>query len=327
MDFTRKNHYLQFKPIDDDWVYIENFLTGETWEVSREIAEFLKALNGKTNPYKINEELSEEFVDELLDDFDEEGWLYSGKRLMSGGLGTALFTLWIPDVKIWHRIAAKIWNSLLMLLYLPVFIIGVSILMRGNFPFVDHDCNWGICYLAGLVPGLMLHELSHAAACLSDARGNVFEFGIMIRYFLPGAYVVLDTEKIRNRFKKAQIFAAGIEMNLLLAGIFLILLKFGWFDCSLLLYAALLNGILAAFNLALIGPLDGMKIFSELLGVKNIVDKAKKLIFDNDAKKILRKRGINGRAAIASCYIIVGFQILLPLILILNVISVLWLFR
>ena len=95
----------------------------------------------------------------------------------------------------------------------------------------------------------------------------------------------------------------------------------------ILIYAALVNGILAAFNLALIGPLDGMKIFSELLGVENIVYKAKKLIFDNDAKKKLRKRGINGRAAIASCYIIVGFQLLLPLILILNVISIMGLFH
>ena len=327
MDYPRKNHYLKFKPIDSDWVCIENFLTGEIWEVSREVAEFLKALNGKTNPYKINEEFSEEFVDELLDDFDEEGWLYSGKRLMSGGIGTALFTLWIPDVKIWHRIVAKIWNSLLMILCLPVFIIGVCILVRGNFPYVDHGSNWGLCYLVGFIPGLMLHELSHAAACLSDVRGKVFEFGIMVRYFLPGAYVVLDTERIRNRFKKAQIFAAGIEMNLLLAGIFLILLKLGWFDCTILVYAALVNGILAAFNLALIGPLDGMKIFSELLGVENIVYKAKKLIFDNDAKKKLRKRGINGRAAIASCYIIVGFQLLLPLILILNVISIMGLFH
>lgn len=107
----------------------------------------------------------------------------------------------------------------------------------------------------------------------------------------------------------------------------MILLKFGRLDCTLLIYAALLNGILAAFNLALIGPLDGMKIFSELLGVENIVDKAKKLIFDNEAKKILRKRGINGRAAIASCYIIVGFQLLLPLVLILNVISIMGLFN
>lgn len=327
MDYPRKNHYLKFKPIDSDWVCIENFLTGEIWEVSREIAEFLKALNGKTNPYKINEEFSEEFVDELLDDFDEEGWLYSGKRLMSGGIGTALFTLWIPDVKIWHRIVAKIWNSLLMILCLPVFIIGVSILVRGNFPYIDHGSNWGLCYLVGFIPGLMFHELSHAAACLSDVRGKVFEFGIMVRYFLPGAYVVLDTERIRNRFKKAQIFAAGIKMNLLLAGIFLILLKLGWFDCTILVYAALVNGILAAFNLALIAPLDGMKIFSELLGVENIVYKAKKLIFDNDAKKKLRKRGINGRAAIASCYIIVGFQLLLPLILILNVISIMGLFH
>ena len=327
MDYSRKNNYLKFKPIDSDWVYIENFLTGEIWEVSREIAEFLKVLNGKTNPYKINEELSEEFVDELLDDFDEEGWLYSGKRLMSGGIGTALFTLWIPDVKIWHRIVAKIWNSLLMILCLPVLIIGVSILVRGNFPYVNHGFNWGLCYLVGFIPGLMLHELSHAAACLSDSRGNVFEFGVMISYFLPGDYVVLDSEKIRNRFKKVQIFAAGIEMNLLLAGIFLILLKLGWFDCTLLIYDALVNGILAAFNLALIGPLDGMKIFSELLGVENIVYKAKKLIFDNDAKKILKKRGINGRAAIASCYIIVGFQLLLPLILILNVISIMGLFN
>ena len=37
----------------------------------------------------------------------------------------------------------------------------------------------------------------------------------MIRGILPGAYVMIDATDVTNRRKKAQIYLAGIEVNLL----------------------------------------------------------------------------------------------------------------
>ncbi len=66
MHHPRRNHFLKFKRIDAKRVYMDDFLTEESWEISVETARFLKALNGKTNPYRINTKLSKDCVDQLL---------------------------------------------------------------------------------------------------------------------------------------------------------------------------------------------------------------------------------------------------------------------
>ena len=62
------------------------------------------------------------------------------------------------------------------------------------------------------------------------------------------------------------------------------------------------------------------------LSLRRLVEKAKKLIFNQNGKRLLRKRGINGRATIAACYIIVFLQFLLPIVLTMNVLSIIEIF-
>lgn len=323
MEYVRKNHFLKFKELNKEWVCLENYMTDESWEVSHECARVLRALDGETDPQEVMQSLSESEVEEIIDYYEEQGWLYDGNRITLLGLGSVLYTLFIPNVKKGHRVIARIWNRLLMLLCLPTFISGVYILMRSDYRYIDHSHGYGILmgYIVGLLTGMIFHEVSHACACLGYG-GHWFEAGVMFTYFMPGAYVAIDYGKVKNRFRRAQICAAGVECNIALAGLFLLLLKTERFDTYLVIFAALTNVVIAIFNLSLIGGIDGMGIYSELLGVDQLVDKAMNLGFNFKKKKELRKRGINGKATIACCYIVIIFQLLLPIILIMNLVSI-----
>ena len=128
--------------------------------------------------------------------------------------------------------------------------------------------------------------------------------------------------EMKNRFKRAQIIAAGVECNIALCGLFLCCLKLGVIDSLALIVAAVLNLILAVFNMTLIEGLDGMGIFGEIFtGSDDFVERAKKLVRDKKGKKKLRRRGINGKATIAACYIIVIMQGVLPMMIIINIVS------
>lgn len=166
---------------------------------------------------------------------------------------------------------------------------------------------------------MILHELSHIAACLSYG-GRFYEFGIMTYYFFPGAYVMITFDNVKKRMKRVQILAAGIESNVLLAGVCLCLLKTGWINTTALLYGAFINVLLAVGNCSLIEGLDGMGICEELLG-KGFLKKAKLLLKDSRGRARLRKRGINGEITIIACYLIVILQILLPIFILINLVE------
>ena len=69
--------------------------------------------------------------------------------------------------------------------------------------------------------------------------------------------------------------------NIALCGLFLCCLKLGVIDSLALIVAAVLNLILAVFNMTLIEGLDGMGIFGEIFtGSDDFVERAKKLVRD-----------------------------------------------
>ena len=140
-------------------------------------------------------------------------------------------------------------------------------MFRNNLVGMILDLIWpglGI----GLVFGLVFHEFSHAFAGISYSA-RVFEMGLMTMYYIvPGAYVMMDANPIKSKLRKLQISAAGIEMNLMLASIFLILGALFWNLGVLFLVAAIQNVVLAFFNLTLLHGLDGMAIVNEFLGAE-----------------------------------------------------------
>lgn len=320
MTYPKMDRYLTFNRKKDNVVKVKNEVFEISWEMDMSTARFLRALDGHTNPYKINSYMSRKDVDHLLEILEKEGLLDDGKKITTLGIGSMLIPLWTPKVTQLFRLIGSVWNKVLMMLWLPVFTVGMKILLTGDWD--GPESIFGVLYgYMIFVFGIVLHELSHVAACL-DYRGRFFELGIMTHYYLPGAYVLITYDNVRQRMRRVQISAAGVESNMLLAGICLCFLKFGSFDPIALLIGALLNVITAVFNCSLIEGLDGMLIYQELLG-EDFLNKAKRLIWDSNGKAELRRRGINGKITITACYLIVFMQLLLPVVLAINVLSIL----
>lgn len=317
MKYPRANNFLIYKKLDSDTYEIENYLLEETWVMKAEFVRFLRKLNGHRNPYSINPDMDEDFVDELLSQFEEEGLLRVYGRAVVIGFGCVLCTLWIPKIRKIHYYVAKLLNRLLLLLTFPVFIVGVFVFANSLYGDIFAD-YWFVNEYLLIGFGLILHELAHAAACIAYG-GKVFEFGIRLYYFLPGAYVCLEDKRVKNRLKKAQIDAAGIEMNLFLSGLFMCLSCFGCFNSSLMFDASIWNFLLAFLNSLPFGGFDGINIFSELLGVDKLLKKSKYLIRSREKKRELRRSGIQGYFVLAVSYFVVIFQGLFPVIWIFDV--------
>lgn len=321
--YPKMDRYLIFKRKDADTVEVSNEVYEMNWEMDIEAARFLHALDGKTDPYKISAYMRREEVDQLLEVFEDEWLLSDDDKIIPLGLGTALIPLWTPKITRWYRLIGSLWNKILLFCWIPVFVCGIWI-----FLMQDWNESWNALGIVErcliVIIGVALHELSHIAACLSYG-GRFYELGIMTYCFFPGAYVMITFDNVKKRMKRVQISAAGIESNVLLAGVCLCLLKTGWINTAALLYGAFINVLLAVGNCSLIGDLDGMGICEELLG-KGFLKKAILLLKDSRGRARLRKRGINGEITIIACYLIVILQILLPMFILINLVDFLNIF-
>jgi len=318
-EYPKVSNCLVYKKHNEEFVEITDYLTDEVYYLEKEAAEYIKKLDGKTNPYHIETTLSENEIDDLVEELYECGLLKDSNKTVCGG-GTVMRAIWEPKWTSTLKLVAYIFNSLLMLLWLPVLIAGI-VVFRNNVDIIGSEMAWmGI--VIGLAAGIILHEFGHAFAGASYGA-KVFEMGLMTMwYVVPGAYVILDEKNVRKRMKRVQIYAAGVEVNLLLTGIFLILCAIFEDYGGMFLNAAIQNAFLAALNLTLIQGFDGMSIMSELLGTEDASTIAADVIFNSEKKKSLKKHGIAGSTTIAACYMLCAFRIALPVLLILNVLEV-----
>ena len=195
-----------------DCLYDEDFTMGVT------IAAFARKLNGHRNPYSINMGLSKAEINHTLKQLREHDLLRYGRSLDAGA--GAHYTLWFIKRNPLLMAVARLWNCLLMLLLLPVFIIGVLFFIR-DLPILNTDCMW-LGNILGIVIRALLHELGHAFAELTYGA-RVFKMGIMIDGLFPGAYVLMDSQRVQSKMKRIQIYAAGVESNALLAGVCLLI--------------------------------------------------------------------------------------------------------
>lgn len=296
--------------------YVSNVLTDEIYEFDSDTYHFLCNLNGKRNPHKVARKFGVD-ADELMDYFDMNLLVRTGRRLLVSG-GMRLHTLFIPAKNKTKSIVPQLYNWGLCVGWLPMLLYGFYRLLFTSYTLNTEYILLG--YIFSIVIGLLMHELSHAMACLCYG-GRFFEAGIMWQKFYPGAYVLIDKSGIRSRLKKVQIDAAGAEMNLMLTGLFLILCTVVEVLSGFFLYAAIINGILAVFNLAFIDGLDGSSVVGELLGLQDGVEGAKRLL-KKEFHGNIRVTSENRKILILTCVIILVYQILLPIVLINNVFSI-----
>lgn len=252
----------------------------------------------------------------MLKQLIEHDLLRYGRSLDAGS--GAHYTLWFIKRNPLLKEVARLWNSLLMLSWLPVFIFGVLFFIR-DLPIINTDCMW-LGNILGIVFGVLLRELGHAFAELTYGA-RVFEIRIMINALLPGAYVLMYSQSVQSKMKRIQIYAAGVESNALFAGVCLLIACAIPYAGAFLLNAAIGNIILALVNITFGGGLDGVSILSELLGIENLVEDTKKVVLNRCIRRKLRSKGMPGYALIAVSIVVQILQITIPVIIGWNVVE------
>lgn len=278
----------------------------------------LRRLDGRTSPARSAPELSKDERAFLLENL-KRNHLARQHPALSAEFPSLYFTIPLPRPGAAGRGAACICNNVLLKLWLPSLLLALWSLYSCP-PVLLDNLMWPGS-IGGLLVGLLLHELAHAWACLAYG-GTVSACGLTLFCLLPGAFVELDTGSVRHPLQRAQIFAAGAEMNLLLCAFFLLLSGCSPVLGTPCLCAAISNGMMALLNLTLTSGLDGSRILSALMDVEDICSLAVHILRDPHLRRRLwRKRGFVPFCGMA--LVMLGF---LPLVMIMNICEViLWL--
>ncbi len=312
--------WIVFRKRNDGFYNAVNTMTDGKTVIRKEEIMFLKLFDGKTDPMKIKTDFyiheKELFIKRMY-----RCGVLRDKRFAEKHFLTCLVTLWEPENTVNLRVFAYIINKLLYTLWLPVLILGCIFFFNSDSLGESDIAFITPGSIVGLIAGMFFHEMGHMFACLASS-GRVYETGVMINCGLPGAYVIMDTDKVHNKMKRIQINAAGIEMNFLLAGAILFLQGISYELNGFILGFSINNLFMGLLNLTFIRGFDGMAIMSELLGTDDVAGKALNVIFDTHRKKHIKRRGISGKATVAVCYLLQFLQLALPALLVINLVEV-----
>lgn len=310
--------WVVLKKLENNDYMAFDFATRKKYALSTSQGALLKQLDGKTDPYRSVTSSIEKYE---MKHFIKTCIKYNIVRESKIERSFLSFQISLLNIKDSPktRVLSLVFNQLLLFTFLPSFLIGGYLFYKDIDAVNDLDFlpfMFGV--LAGMIIGLIAHEASHMFACLAYGA-RVFEVGVKLG-LLCGAYVMASTIRIKKRLLRLQIYAAGIEMNLLVSGIAFILASL-FTEYSLFLGFALTNVILALINSLCSGHLDGASIINELLGAGSLLSSAIGLK-NKEMRKKYRKEGCIGYIKIAACVICLLFQSALPVILILNIVSI-----
>ncbi len=318
-----KANWLVAKRTNADKVQVYNGMFRKTYELDRTTFRFLWMLDGNTDPkiiarrLKVNEKEVMRFL------ISREFVRMNGRKLKSGG--SRLWTLYVPKCSKRRTILPNIYNMLLMVAWFPILLYGLYCALFGAYHLAGGYELVGS--IMAVILGLVIHEFSHAQACLSY-NGRLYEAGFLLFAGIsPGAYVMIDDSQVNNDpLVHSQINAAGCQSNFFLAGLLLILSSKFPALSSACFCGAVSNIILGTVNLALISQLDGYAVATSLLGLGDDIHSAIDLLRDCKARRCCRKDTPNRVAISVACVILIVYQVMLPLLLLSNLLSVIGVF-
>lgn len=316
MRYPRKSPYLIYKRSAKDEYRIENYLYSESYRLNNKAVAFLKCLDGRHNPYKLLPGHSKADVRQKIRELKACHLLAPKKEMLVHGIGSCMYPLIYCYPGRLQKFLAQIYNFLLMALFIPVFILGLCYGTQSTFHvYAQSKGELFAAMILGTVIGVAMHELSHTCAGLAYGA-HIFEIGIGTQFFIPMEYVLMDDSNVRNRLQKIQINAAGIEMNFLLYGVFMLLIPSGFVSPFIIKACSLVNLVMAILNALPLNGLDGMKIISTVFKKEDLLKYAKRIIRNRKKQGRKPERSVGTIAVVAASYGLIGFQIVLPLLLI-----------
>ena len=174
------------------------------------------------------------------------------------------------------------------------FLIGAALLFWQNSDRVPVDNYSLLLFYALVIVSMFMHEAAHLIAAVAFGY-PVSEAGVIfyLKIFPSCLYVGHGRKKNATKGEEIQLALAGIEANLLAAGL-LFLAAALWEDQSMTFFAA------AVTNIAKGMEDDGEVALNCLFEVKSIYSVAKKCVRNRKRRrKLVRSAGLSGIACIA----------------------------
>lgn len=313
MKYPRLVNGLSYKNNYDGTVIVKDNRIDESYLFEKESVRILQHLDGKTDPYNGIETYYTPGEIGLLIEFLIEEELIEYSRI-SASNGNILIRLFNIKVSMKKKIISFVLNVILMNSFLPIFIYGLCMFLPHYNELEFRFPLFFVGAIIGVLLGAPCHEFGHLVAALG-LGGKAFSMGILLG-ITPGMYVEINEKCIKSTLRKVQVLLAGIEVNLLLAGLFFIISTL--FSSSLFYGIAFNNLLLAVINLLFIDGLDGYQAMQILLGANELNEKAKRLR-NETAKNELLSEGILGYIKFILFRIIRYNQLAYPVLVLINI--------
>lgn len=138
----------------------------------------------------------------------------------------------------------------------------------------------------------------------------------------PSVYVAHEDMEDATKAEKIQFALAGVEVNLLMAGICLILAMQSYQWSRTMFSVANVNVILAGVNLLPASGLDGESALSAACGINSISEVARKWLTNKKCRKKLLRAGLPGYACFCFFSVTMISKVILWLLIGLDVVLV-----
>lgn len=200
------------------------------------------------------------------------------------------------------RPLCKLLNAVLPVSSILTFILGVSFLFWQNSGRIPMDDYSLLLYYALVLVSMFVHEAAHLITAVAFGF-PVSEAGVIFYLkVLPAClYVGHGRKKNATKGEEIQLALAGIEANLLAAGLFLLIAVL-WDEQNATFFTAAITNI--SFIIANLIPAKGLEddgevALNHLFEVKRIYPAAKKCVRSKKRRrKLIRSAGLAGIACI-----------------------------
>ena len=270
----------------DELCYFFRNPSGDEYEVDREL--FLALINADgTKPLNLPDEGKN-----LLPTLIQSDLVQTSRFVRMDGILNrwVLFPLGSRIRR--YRRYFKIINCLLPAISIFCFIVGIWLFWHTRMGYY-YDFNIWL-YVGLYILSIVLHEIGHLAVGVAyDYRMS--EIGIILCGVFPcGAYVACIPKGRIVKRKQIQFYLAGIEMNLLITGVSLILSSHSAYLASTLVSVANVNVLLIIVNLLPTLGMDGESVLSILCEVSDIKKMSQKWLFTPELREKLIRAGWQG---------------------------------
>ena len=187
----------------------------------------------------------------------------------------------------------------------------------GHFP--SGDLNNVLFYLLFLF-SIVAHEYGHLISGLSVGY-RFSELGLLLLGVIPvGAYVAHTDNQDVRRLAKIQFSLSGIEANLLIAGICLLLSTLPTSLDTTFVMTANINVLLAIINLLPATGLDGESTLSAILGIDSVSKYSKVFLKNKKFRKHFLRAGAPGYVCASAFVLSLISSALVPLLILCDIV-------